>query len=124
MQTILFVKEGNSLTPADINLSNYLCNTFGKAETEQSAVHLIEYLQEIHSEKWHFKLSGLLDFYKRKGLKQDEALYGLFGSWFDDGGTMCVRQDPGYIINWGYGLQVTQDFLERIQKHAILQPGH
>jgi len=119
MQETLFVKEAKTLVPTDINLSNYLCSTFGKSETEQAAVHLIEYLQEINAENWHFKFSGLLDFYKRKGLNQDEALFGLFGSWFDDGGAMGFKDDPGYIVNWGNGLQVTQDFLKRIQRHAI-----
>jgi hypothetical protein len=79
---------------------------------------LIEYLQETGNEHWSFKFAGLFDFYRRKGLNTDEMLFGLMGQWFDDGGQMCFREDSGYIVNWGSGLQVTQDFLKRVSKHV------
>jgi hypothetical protein len=112
-------EETLNIVPADINLASGLQSTFGKCETEQSAVHLIEYLQEINAERWNFGFAGLIDFYKRKGLNTDEILFGLYGSWFDDGGAMGFKDDPGYIVNWGNGLQVTQDFLKRVSKHVI-----
>jgi hypothetical protein len=119
MQETLWQKEVKKLVPADINLEYELSSTFGKREVEDAAVHLVRYLQEINAEKWNFKFAGLLDYYKRNDLNADEMLFGLFGSWFDDGGMMGFKEDPGYIVNWGNGLQVTQDFLKRLQSHVI-----
>jgi hypothetical protein len=117
-QETLWTKELKELVPADINLSTNLCSTFGKSEREFAATYLIRYLQEINAEKWNFTFAGLLEFYQRKKLNTNEILFGLFGSWFDDG-PLCFQDDPGFIVNWGNGLQVTQDFLKRLQKHVV-----
>jgi hypothetical protein len=103
--------------PSEVNLSNGLCSTFGKSETEKSAEHLIRYLQ-ANGDKWHFKLAGLFVYYIDHKLNTDELLFGLYGPWFDDGGLMTFQEDPFYIVNWGSGLQVTEGFLERIKKHV------
>jgi hypothetical protein len=44
-------------------------------------------------------------------------LFGLLGTWFDDG-PMRVQDDMFYIVNWGNGLQVTQEFLKRVSKYV------
>jgi hypothetical protein len=103
--------------PSDVDLSNDLCSTFGKCEVETAAAHLIEYLRE-NGDTWHFKFSGLYVYYYNHQLNSDEMLFGLLGPWFDDGGLMSFRKDGFYIVNWGSGLQVTENFLKRIAKHV------
>lgn len=104
--------------PSDVNLENGLMSTFGKCEIETAATHLIEYLRDECEDHWKsFHLFGLLVYYHNRGLNTDEALFGLMGPWLDDGPFRF--QDAGfYIVNWGNGLQVTQDFLNRISKHV------
>jgi hypothetical protein len=111
-----------SFSPKDVDLSNQLCSTFGKAEIEDAAMHLIEYLVERNRaaetpNNWFFSFSGLLDYYVTKKLNVNEMLFGLFGSWLDDG-PFVVREDGFYIVNWGNSLQVAQEFLKRIAKHV------
>jgi hypothetical protein len=102
--------------PSDVDLSNWLCSTFGKSEIEYAAVHLIEYLRD-NGDKWVFKFSGLFCHYYNHQLNTDEMLFGLFGPWFDDG-PLCFQEDGFWIGNWGNGLQVTEAFLKRIAKHV------
>ena len=104
--------------PNDVDLSNGLCSTFGKGEVESAAEHLIEYLQEKGENKWWFTFGGLYLYYYNNNLNSDEMLFGLLGPWFDDGGMMHFREDGFYIVNWGSGLQVTEEFLKRIKRHV------
>lgn len=95
--------------PAEVDLTNHLQSTFGKFEIEDAAVKLIEYLTTIPPSNplknpWFFTLSGLISYYKVNDWDTNEALFGLMGSWFDDGGMMGVVPDPGYILHWGSGL--------------------
>lgn len=106
------------LKPKDVNLSTNLIGTFGKHEVEISAVHLVRYLQGIEYKNWHFTVTGLVEYYQNNKLNPDEMLFGLLGSWIDDGPWESLG-DPGYIIHWGSSLQVTSSFLNRLEKHRI-----
>jgi hypothetical protein len=105
--------------PSDVDLSNKLLSTFGKSEVEYAAMHLIKYLRK-NGDTWNFTFSGLYVYYYNHKLNSDEMLFGLLGSWFDDG-PMCFQEDGFYISNWGNGLQVTERFLKRIEKHVRKQ---
>jgi hypothetical protein len=104
-------------SPSDVDLSTGLMSTFGKAELETSAEHLIRYLQSIDAENWSFTFAGLYEYYVKNKLNTNEMLFGLLGTWFDDG-PMRVQDDMFYIVNWGNGLQVTQEFLKRVSKYV------
>ena len=101
--------------PVNVDLTYDLMKTFGKSEIEHAATLLILHLQEKNS--WSFTFSSLYNYYIGNGLNTDDMLFGLFGPWVDDGPNI-IRDDGHYIINWGSGLQVTQEFLKAIAKHV------
>ena len=105
------------IKPSDVDLSNDLCSTFGKCEIEIAAIHLIEYLRD-NGDVWNFTFTGLWTHYYNHQLNTDEMLFGLLGPWFDDG-PMRFQEDGFWIVNWGNGLSVTEEFLKRIEKHVI-----
>jgi hypothetical protein len=88
------------------------CGRFGKFEVEKAAGRLVSYLR-WRNEGWKpFTLSELTRFYVAKQW-EDDILYGLLGSWSDE---HAVYPDPGYILNQGFSLALTQDFLERLKR--------
>lgn len=111
------VKSELNFLPTDVNLSSNLCSTFGKSEIEYSAIHLIEHLVAIDSKNWRFTFSGLFWHYQSIQADVNTMLFGLMGSWVDDG-PWLIQEDPGYIVHWGTDLQVTHHFLKRISKHV------
>ncbi len=62
-----------------------LTGTFGKAEVEWSAMHLIEYFK-LRGAWTTFTIAELTRFYEMKGWNSNTMFFGLLGGWYDTGG--------------------------------------
>lgn len=109
-------KQTERFAPCDIDLSSHLRNTFGKCEIEDATCKLIQFLVETGRGWNEIHIGDLVDFYRQKGWNTDEIMFGLFGSWIDDG---CWRTWKSMMFtNWGNGIVPEQAFFERIKEHV------
>ncbi len=111
--------------PEDVDLSNGLSGTFGKAEVEASACMLVKFCKYLRT--WqNFTLEEYERFVTRErtdeGRRQNYSyhfLFGLIGQWHDDGGPGSLRDAPVQaLICWGHDWSVSTAFLERIKDHV------
>lgn len=119
---VLYGSMRNKIPPPSvIDLSNGLSNTFGKAEVEEQACHLVEFFQ-VKGEWGLFDLDSLKRFYKDKGYQTDGMLYGIICPWFDNEQLLIASiHIPGpYIVMYSDGtLVATNHFLNRLKKHIV-----
>lgn len=105
--------------PRDIDTKNvvYWLSVFGKAEIEWAAQRLVAFFQKRNL--WHgFTIQDLLDFYRDQGIKDHSGpLYGLFGSWIDDGTLgLCTVSRP-LVVHGPNGLYyVTNLFVDVVAR--------
>ena len=115
------------LQPREIDLSDGLCSTFGKAEVEEAACRLVKFFQERRGLWQSFTFVELEVFYASKRWKPNEMLFGLFGPWYDDGGTGHIQNPPDYVIHFGEVLATTELFQQKCSRntlHARLLVSH
>jgi len=105
--------------PRDLDVAHltYLPSTFGKCEVEVAAWELIRFFQKRCDGKWTpFTFQQLHAFYVTEGWNPDKMLFGLMGSWFDDGGACQVWESAGYVVHTGHNLVVNGEFVKRVEK--------
>src|SRR3989338_6204975 len=69
----------------DLESGDALLSTFGKAEVEEAAEHLIRFFQTRGGRRWvSFTFEELVDFYREEKLPIERMLFGLISSWQDD----------------------------------------
>lgn len=85
------------LRPEDVDTSGGQVGRFGKCEVEIVAANLVRFFQ-LRGGWVTFSLPELIFFYKLQGLDPRQALFGLLGPWYDDGGLGTIREGIPYLV--------------------------
>ena len=103
------------IKPQDIPTKDFsFTGRFGKAEVEDAACKLVQFLQYKSMRTWvSFTFSELAQFYERNDWNPDTMLFGLMGLWYDDGGIGSIKSAHPNIIHYGDALRVTEAFVNR-----------
>jgi hypothetical protein len=99
-----------------LNESGAVRGEFGKYEVEQSAGRLVQFFQ-YHRKGWKcFTFTELRGFYQQNNWDWNEMLFGLMGSWYDDGGAGCIIEGVICVVHWKDTLWVTKEFVDRVAR--------
>lgn len=101
--------------PEDIPLIHGMLEKglFGKCEVEISAARLVLFFRKEARGWVLFTLSKFMDFYRENNWNPDDILFGLAGSWFDDGPYMWHEAHPCIAFYPGGQCVVTEEFIQR-----------